>query len=42
MPWPGIGLATASWIASWTMNGVAIPVFSAGSNQAAAIVTCMA
>ena len=38
----GIGLTSASWIASCTMNGVAMPVFSAGSNQPGVIVTCIA
>ncbi len=38
----GIGFTRASWIASCTMNGVAIPVLSAGSNQAGATVTCIA
>ena len=38
----GIGFTSASCSASCTMNGVAMPVFSAGSNQLGVIVTCMA
>jgi hypothetical protein len=37
-----MGLTSASCTASCTMNGVAMPVLSAGSNQAGAMVTCMA
>src|SRR5881628_1158343 len=33
---PGMGLATASWMAYMIMNGVTIPGVSAGSNQVGA------
>ncbi len=39
MALPGIGFTRASWSAYSTMNGVAIPGVSAGSNQVGAIET---